>query len=235
MLDSSHLFFDLDRTLWDFDTNSQLALQEIFQSEELEARLNTKFNKFYSQYVKENELCWDDYRLGVMSKEDLRFERFLRTLKQFNSSDKDLAIKMGDLYVAKSPMKTALIDGTKEVLDVLSQQGYRMHIITNGFEEIQHIKLSNSGIDKYFEEIITSERAGVKKPHEQIFLHSLKLANAHPHDSVMIGDDLPVDILGAKSVGMKQVYFNPEGIPHQEEITKEIKSLKEMLAWIEGH
>lgn len=232
MLDSSHLFFDLDRTLWDFDTNSQLALKEIFQSQELDRRLNTNFNAFYTQYVTENERCWEGYRNGIMSKEDLRFERFLRTLQQFKSSDKVLAIQMGDLYVAKSPMKTALIDGTKEVLEALYQQGYRMHIITNGFEEIQHIKLKNSGIEKYFEEIITSERAGVKKPHEQIFLHSLKLANARADDAIMIGDDLPVDILGAKSVGMKQVYFNPEGITHQEEITKEIKSLKEMLAWI---
>lgn len=231
MLNSSHLFFDLDRTLWDFDTNSRLALSEIFQNKALHNSLGVEFDEFYDTYVIENEKCWDDYRIGAMSKEVLRFERFLRTIQRFDRNDKELAIEMGDLYVATSPLKTALMEGTQEVLAQLKDKGYRMHIITNGFEEIQHVKLKNTGIDHFFEEIITSERAGVKKPHEQIFHHSLKLAKASANDSVMIGDDLPVDILGAKAVGMKQVYFNPKAEPHQEEITKEIQSLKEMLAW----
>lgn len=231
MLNCSHLFFDLDRTLWDFDTNSRLALSEIFQTKDLQAILGVGFDEFYQTYVIENEKCWDDYRIGAMSKEVLRFERFLRTIQRFDQNQKALAVEMGDMYVATSPLKTALMEGTKEVLSTLQARGYRMHIITNGFEEIQHIKLKNTGIDHYFEEIITSERAGVKKPHQQIFHHSLKLAKASPNDSVMIGDDLPVDILGAKAVGMKQVYFNPKAAPHQEEITKEIQSLKEMLAW----
>ncbi len=231
MLNCSHLFFDLDRTLWDFDTNSRLALSEIFQTKDLQAILGVGFDEFYQTYVIENEKCWDDYRIGAMSKEVLRFERFLRTIQRFDQNQKALAVEMGDMYVATSPLKTALMEGTKEVLSTLQARGYRMHIITNGFEEIQYVKLKNTGIDHYFEEIITSERAGVKKPHQQIFHHSLKLAKASPNDSVMIGDDLPVDILGAKAVGMKQVYFNPKAAPHQEEITKEIQSLKEMLAW----
>lgn len=230
MFKCEHLFFDLDRTLWDFDLNSKAALKSIFTDLDLSNKLNVDFETFHPVYHKINHECWAQYRSGSMKKEELRFIRFFNSMRAFDFRDKELAVEMGELYVEQSPLQTNLIDGSMELLDHCKQKGYRMHIITNGFEEVQGIKLKNSGLLPYFEEIITSERAGARKPDPVIFSLAQKLTKTSSSNCLMIGDDLEADIVGARKAGWSQVFYNPNSQEqHQEEITKEINSLGELI------
>jgi putative hydrolase of the HAD superfamily len=206
-----HLFFDLDRTLWDFEANSLITLQEIFDERKLKERGVSSFEDFLTFYKKYNHHLWDLYKLGEIKKDFLSVERFYGTLKNFEISDEELAINIAKDYVTLSPTKTKLFPDTINVLKKLSEK-YHLHIITNGFSEVQFIKLKKSNLDIYFKQIITSEMVGVQKPNAKVFEFSLNKAGAKPTDSVMIGDDQAVDIIGAREFGIDQVFvdFNRE-------------------------
>ena len=182
-------------------------------------------------YKKINHQCWEDYRKNLITKEKLRSERFMKTLLHFGIDDKKLANELGDDYVHNSPNRTILIDGAIDLLEALKDH-FHMHIITNGFEEVQWVKLRNSKILPYFKEVITSEAVGVKKPDPKIFQFAVEKANATVVESVMIGDDLKTDIIGAIQIGMKCIYYNPHGNVNKYPVWREVKSLlkiKEIL------
>ena len=222
-----HLFFDLDRTLWDFDKNSFEELSFLYKKYKLHEKgisLPEEFIKIYKQI---NEKCWEQYRLNLISKEDLREKRFYDTLSYFGIENKQLSIQFGDDYVANSPKRTCLIPGTIDLLEKL-QPLYKMHIITNGFEEVQHIKLINSNLSKYFQIVVTSEMAGAKKPSPLAFEYALNKANAKVNESIMIGDDLNTDIKGAINIGMKTIYFNPHFVNHTYPVWEEVNVLNEI-------
>ena len=217
------IFFDLDRTLWDFDLNAHTTLVELCHLNNL--KVDTE--DFIKCYNNHNEKLWSLYRENKISKETLRSKRFKLTLADFSIDNDDLATKLGDKYVAKCPLQTALFPYTFEILKYL-QKKYKLHIITNGFEEVQHIKLNASGLTPFFQKIITSEKVNVKKPDPKIFDYALNLVAAKSKNTIMIGDDLPVDIIGAKKIGIHQIYFNPNKKEHTEKIDFEISSLIEI-------
>ena len=222
-----HLFFDLDRTLWDFETNSYEELTNLYHVHSLHQLGISLPDEFIKVYKKINESCWKKYRLNQLSKEKLRSERFLLTLEHFGIINHKLAIKIGNDYVNNSPFRTKLIPFTIELLNALKDH-FQLHIITNGFEEVQHIKLRESGLNHYFNKVITSEMAGAKKPDPSIFDYALKLSGALVENSVMIGDDLNTDINGAKKVNMKAIYYNPHQKVHDFNIWKEVQNLNEI-------
>ena len=226
-----HLFFDLDRTLWDFETNSYQTLTELAHTYDLVKKGVDSIDHFINEYLLINDHLWERYGKNLIDKETLRFERFHQALAKFSIEDKDLTIAIGNEYVERSPVKTSLFPYTIDVLNYLSKK-YSLHIITNGFEEVQHIKIKNCGIRDYFTEVITSERAGYKKPDIRIFEFSLNATNAFPGNSLMIGDNLDADIAGARNAGIHQVYFNPHEKEHSETVTYEIKSLKELTNFL---
>ncbi|MBX7181034.1 MAG: YjjG family noncanonical pyrimidine nucleotidase [Bacteroidia bacterium] len=222
-----HLFFDLDRTLWDLDRNSREALLEIYTHFKLEELGVINFEAFFENYKHINHRLWDDYRKGLIHKDSLRTIRFSQTLQLFQIFDPRLSEQIGYTYVEISPKKTNLLPNALSTLEYLAPH-YQIHIITNGFEEVQHIKLENSGLKPYLSHIITSEKAQCKKPDPRIFAFALHETGAKRNESLMIGDSLELDIIGAKQVGISQVYFNPEGIKHSVEITHEIRNLQEL-------
>ncbi len=222
-----HIFFDLDRTLWDFDKNSQNAIQDIFDHHKVEER-NVVFDDFLRRYRIINEACWALYRVGKMPKEKLRTTRFEQTFQHFGIDDIDLATDFGLKYLEISPRKTHLVDGSVEVLDYLKTKGYELHIITNGFLEVQDIKIDNCGLRDFFDVVVISEQLEHKKPHPSVFNHSLERSGANASQSIMIGDDLAVDIVGARNAGIDQVYFNPSRDTHDEKVTFEIDKLIEI-------
>mgnify|MGYP001179008792 CR=1 FL=1 len=222
-----HVFFDLDRTLWDFETNAYKTLSDLYRVHALKKKGICDVDTFIEKYKMHNEILWELYRDDKVEKDVLRSSRFKLTLQDFDIDDDRLAIELGDQYIQKCPLKTHVFPFTYQVLDYLKEK-YHLHIITNGFEEVQHVKLEQSKLLHYFEQIITSEQVGVKKPNTEIFSHALVKASCKSSESIMIGDDLPVDILGAKAMGMFQVYFNPEKIPHHESIDFEISCLSEL-------
>ena len=223
-----HLFFDLDRTLWDFEKNSHEVLLELYQYYDLLNKGIVDSKVFIERYKYHNEKLWDLYRQNKIEKYKLRNERFKITLDEFGINSPELATNLGEDYVAHCPKKTNLFPYVHSTLTYLKER-YALHIITNGFEEVQYQKLENSNLIDYFEQIITSEQVGFKKPSQQIFKFSMLKAFAKPSDSLMIGDDLHADILGAKDIGMAQVFFNPlKHVHSNSEITYEINCLSEL-------
>lgn len=206
-----HLFFDLDRTLWDFEASSRLTFTSMIEQFGLASYGICDIGTFLPVYTEINEHLWDLYKQNRIRKEVLRSERFLRVLHHFGYDDPDLAVKLGDYYVYESPRRAMLFPGVHEVLGAL-QGPYSLHIITNGFEEVQQVKLDSAGLRKYFTKVITSEAAGVKKPEPGIFRFALEETGARLDESLMIGDDYEVDILGAKGAGMDQaLVYCPQG------------------------
>jgi putative hydrolase of the HAD superfamily len=222
-----HIFFDLDKTLWDFDTNSSQALTELFIKYNL-STFNVSCPAFIKSFKIQNDQHWDAYRKNLIDQQTLRLQRFHKTLLEFNINDNQLCSSIAEDYIIYAPSKTNLIPYTLEVLSYLKEK-YELHIITNGFAEVQFKKLANYNIRHYFKEIITSERSGYKKPEQLIFEYSLKQVSARGHETLMIGDDLEVDVLGAQNAGMDQVYFNPQKTGHNESPTYEIACLSELI------
>jgi len=207
--DIQHIFFDLDRTLWDFDRNSAEALGELFDELKLREAGIDDPQDFIQTYICKNDECWELYRLNKIIKADLRSLRFTMALEHYGVKDKSLAMAMSDAYIERSPVKTGLFPNTMETLEYLSKK-YVLHIITNGFEEVQYIKMEKSGIRNYFKHITTSEKAGCKKPDERIFQYAMAVGNASTYNSLMIGDDEYIDVRGAENAGMKSILFQPD-------------------------
>lgn len=224
-----HLFFDLDHTLWDFDKNSKKTLEHLYEEFDLERRGIDNFDHFYETYIVHNDKLWDRFRNGFIKREELRWKRLWLTFLDFKIADTALANEMSASYLELLPTQTELIPFAKQLLDHCSNK-YSMHLITNGFETTQWQKLQFSGIAPYFEHVITSEKSERPKPHKEIFDYALSLTGAAAEESIMIGDALEIDILGAQNAGWDQVYFNPHKKTHNEKPTYEIFSLEEMIS-----
>lgn len=221
-----HIFFDLDCTLWDFESNSTAVLNELFVKYELGSKGLLK-DGFIKSYQVINHKLWEDYGKGLIDKETLRALRFHKALEEHGLDDEQLSLKFGEDYILESPKRKALFPFTEEVLNYLHKK-YKLHIITNGFEDSQNKKLANTGIKRYFKEIITSERAESKKPQPQIFEYALKVAKAKKGESVMIGDNFEVDIAGAQNLKIRGIFFNPKKDIHNHKPDFEISCLSEL-------
>jgi len=221
------IFFDLDHTLWDFQKNSALTFDFLLKK----YQINIDLNKFLNIYIPINFSYWKLYRDEKITKEFLRYNRLKSSFEKLNISLSDDVInKIADDYVISLPVNNFLIKDTILVLDYLRNK-YRLHIITNGFTEVQNKKIVNSQIKKYFHSIIDSETVGVKKPNIKIFDYALKISGARSKNSLMIGDNLEADILGALNAGFQAIHFNNNNeAPHEHcLILNELKSLMECL------
>jgi putative hydrolase of the HAD superfamily len=198
------IFFDLDHTLWDFDRNSFLAFKRVFNT----FGINLKLETFTAVYEPINVAYWKLYREDKVSKEQLRHGRLIDAFEHFEMNFSLQKINdMAVSYIDELPLDNHLFDGTIEILDYLMEK-YTLHIITNGFEEVQHIKLKNSGIHGYFKTVTSSEEVGLKKPNPVIFKRALEKAEVLKESTLMIGDSFEADILGAEAFGMKTLFYN---------------------------
>ena len=204
-----HVFFDLDRTLWDFDAAAEVAFERIYDQYNLKSLGIPSAHEFHEVYHPLNERLWELYREDKITKDDLNRTRFLKPLEHYGIHDVELADHLSEDYVYWSPRIVRLVPGTMELLDYLKPK-YHLHLITNGFQEVQHTKLSGSGLEPYFETLTVSEEVGVKKPNPEIFRYALCKAHATAEESLMIGDEMAVDIDGARAAGMDAVLFNPK-------------------------
>jgi YjjG family noncanonical pyrimidine nucleotidase len=220
------VFFDLDHTLWDYETNSEEALKELYEKYGLCDHC-TPFEQFYKGFVRINNEIWDQHDRGLVGKDVIRNERFHRVFLDAGLDNYKLSLDFSAEYISESPKKKNLVAHAKDVLDYLRPR-YPLYIITNGFEEIQATKMASSGITDYFRGVITSARAGYKKPEKEIFEFALKENGFVCSDSIMIGDNLLTDIAGARSALVDTVFYNPYKAPHAEPVTYEIHSLKEL-------
>ncbi|WP_353778878.1 YjjG family noncanonical pyrimidine nucleotidase [Winogradskyella sp. 3972H.M.0a.05] len=216
-----HVFFDLDHTLWDFDKNSALAFEKIFQLHDLKINLDD----FLGAYEPINLDYWKLYREERIKKPELRYGRLKDSFDSINHEISDTIInQLSEDYITHLTTFNHLFDNTMYILEYL-KANYELHIITNGFEEAQQKKMNTSGISTYFKTVTNSEQAGVKKPNPYIFDFALKSANAKNDESVMIGDNLEADVQGALNIGMDAIFFNYR----KEHLKEDIKQVNELI------
>ena len=222
-----HLFFDLDHTLWDFESNSRAVLAEL-HGEFLLGAMGIPAGDLIPAYEEVNAALWADHESGGIPKEVLRALRFKHALQRFGVHDARLAKQLEETYMERCPKRSALIPGAIELLNDLRPY-YRMHIITNGFTEVQAVKMEASGLRGFFDVVLTSEQAGVAKPSARIFRHAMRSAGAKAEESLMIGDNARADIGGGRSAGMDQAHLSPVALSDPD-ATYKITRLDELRA-----
>lgn len=223
-----HLFFDLDHTLWDFEANAKVTLQELYDSLFLKERGVHDFDLFHKNYLIHNDLLWERYRNGQIKQNELRVKRMKMALLDFKIADETLAQEMNVRFLDLLPTRNILFPHALEIMHYLAGKNYELHLITNGFEEVQHSKLKHSGLDIFFKEVITSEGSNSLKPNKEIFSFAFEKAGAKPEESIMLGDNIEVDIIGAINAGIDQVFINHNKIPVNIKPTYTVTSLKEL-------
>lgn len=215
------IFFDLDHTLWDFDANSSLAFETIFKKD----HPTIEITDFIEKYIPINQACWKLYQFDKITHAELRYNRLKYTFDALEYFVSDAQIEsIAHDYIQLLPENNHLFEGTIEVLEYLEKK-YKLHIITNGFADVQYKKINNSNIAGFFKTITNSEMAGVKKPNPIIFEHALNLAQAKKENSLMIGDCLEADVQGALNAGLDAIFFNDKNI----EIEQNIKQVTHLL------
>ena len=202
------LFFDLDHTLWDYETNARATLVEMYRTFKLDRFFNDEAH-FLQTFKQQNEQLWHRYNVGDIDKYEIRNNRFGYILNTVKNTDFNLAKELSNKFIIECPRKKALMPNAGKVLDKLSQD-FELGIITNGFDDTQNIKLKYSEIDHYFKWVVTSESSGYRKPAKGIFDFTLDYSGGSLENIVIIGDNLQTDILGAKNAGWKSVWYNPQ-------------------------
>ncbi len=223
-----HLFFDLDHTLWDFERNSAECLADIYDVFKFKSLNISTLEDFQQEFSIVNKYHWQLLESNQITHEELRRRRFKETLQNLGADvDEDFGLEINEYFLQLLPQKAHLIEGALEILDYLLPK-YELHIISNGWQDIQINKMKSAEIHHYFDKIITNELAGTRKPDRRIFDYSIAITNANLAESIMIGDNYEADILGAISANLDTVFYNPENLPTGQKPTFEINKLVEL-------
>ena len=223
-----HILFDLDHTLWDFERNSSEALIEVYNIFNFSKVDKFSSSAFVNQFKEVNANLWDQYNHDKIDQEYLRNERFKIVLAELGLKPEEVPENIGEVYLQICPTKGNVIPFAFEILSYLKEK-YQLHIITNGFEDVQDTKLISSNLKDYFEKVVTSERVGYKKPSKEMFNKAIEWIGGDKKEFIMIGDNIDTDIKGALNADLDVVYFNPERIPHELEVSYEVSSLNEIM------
>lgn len=223
-----HLFFDLDHTLWDFERNSEETLQDLFDELEMSKLGDFSFTDFMLHFRRIHHHLWNLYNHHQIDRQTIRSQRFELIRQALNVNPHPVFEQLNDIYMERCPQKTHLISYSAEMLAYLANKNYQLHIISNGFEAIQRVKMKSSGILDYFTVIVTSETIAARKPSKEIFEYAMQESNASLENSLMIGDNLVTDIGGANNAGMDNLFYNPEHIEHEQKVTFEVSHWKEV-------
>ena len=214
MLPYKDIFLDFDDTLYDTRGNATLALEELYDAFHLEEVFDSK--RFFTEHYWEiNENLWAQYSLGEITRDYLIIERFRRPLALGHGANlsHEFCLGLGDAFLEFNCAKTGVVEGAHDLLDYLKSRGYRLHICSNGFTEVQYRKLDMVGMSDYFDTIVLSEQAGVNKPSPKFFEFAFSQSKAVATSTIMIGDNFSTDILGAMGAGLDTIYFNSNKLP----------------------
>lgn len=222
-----HLFFDLDHTLWDFERNSSETLAELHEEFALAECGLRSVADFQRVFCATNAALWRAYDTNQISGAELRHSRFRRVFSELGVHDHGRCDALNEAYLSRCPQKGYLVEYAAELLDYLAPR-YTLHVITNGFDEIQALKMKYAGLTRYFRHVTTSQNSGAKKPDVRIFTHALGRAGCCAGESLMIGDNCETDIAGGRAAGLDTVFYNPARVSTTEQPTYTIHHLQEL-------
>ena len=223
-----HIFFDLDNTLWDHRQNAYLTLKDIFKRENITEKFNINFEEFHQEYFTINEKLWAQIRDGEIDKDYLRKHRFYDSFLFFGIDDFELSQTFEHQFLDEILNYNDLVPGAFQILEYLSEKGYILHILSNGFQEVTHRKCELSGIKNYFKTITSADEINIRKPHSEVYEYALNKANAKSEESMMIGDDWIADVEGGRAFGLEVVFFDVFNDNFEAEGVKVIKKLDEI-------
>jgi YjjG family noncanonical pyrimidine nucleotidase len=221
------IFFDLDHTLWDYEVNSRETLTELFYDHRLSSLLGCSTDDFLRTFGKINEVLWDKYNHKQIERDEIRTQRFEYIFNQFGLENRNLSLTVSENYISQCPEKANLLPFARETLDYLKDH-YALHILSNGFDDVQAVKLEKSGIRDYFGKVITSETTGHRKPAREIFDYACRSIGLTSDECLMIGDNYRADILGAMDANMTAMFYNPMRIRVERKPHFEIECLSEI-------
>ena len=222
-----HILFDLDHTLWDFDKNSEEVLQGLYHRYELHALQLFTVGQFVLKFRDVNRRLWNQYNVGKIGRDHIRAQRFPAIFSELSCPEEHIPRDIGLEYLKQCPLRSNVMPYAHDTLAYL-QKKYTLQIVTNGFEDVQHIKLKSAGLTDYFQEIITSEICGYKKPDKRMFEYILEKTGAEANECVMVGDTPETDILGAQAALIDTIFYNPSGASCHAKPTYEIHCLSEL-------
>ncbi|MFT7229574.1 MAG: putative hydrolase of the HAD superfamily [Bacteroidia bacterium] len=222
-----NIFFDLDHTIWDFDANAEETLRELYQIYQIRFLSHRSEQDFLDIYVRNNNEMWKLYRQNKITKDVLRSKRFVDTFREMEVDEEEIPHNIWEKYLEICPTKTILMPGARETLDYLAGK-YVLHLITNGFAEVQRRKLVHSDLGKYFQSLTISEEVGVQKPHPLVFETALKNAKSSLKTSHYVGDNLEADIKGAIGSGWKAYWLTQDDSGYQHPDCHSFKDLREL-------
>ena len=222
------IFFDLDHTLWDFDNNTAEAIAEIYTIFNISQWTFFTFQDFMNTFNEVNNFLWDKFNHGKIGRMELRQRRFPMILTRLGVDENEIPQEIGEKYLELAPNKSKVLPFTHEILEYL-KPNYQLHIISNGFDDVQHSKLKASNIHHYFDKIVTSDSSSYRKPQKEIFEFAMHQVGATRKDAIMIGDNIDTDITGAQNATMDHVFFNPNKISHSLKVTYEVHSLQQIM------
>jgi putative hydrolase of the HAD superfamily len=223
------VFFDLDHTLWDYEANSRETLIDIFKEHGLAERGVPNATAFADVFRQTNDQLWYKFDRGMITSETIRKDRFITVLRAFGIDDADLASKLSDAYIHACPRRCNLMPHAIDTLQYLSGR-YALTVVTNGFEEVQRVKLTSGNLVNYFDHVVTSQKAGHRKPAKEIFEYALRSNAVRPEEAIMVGDNLITDMAGASNASIDTAFFNPERTLHDTPVNYEISSLIELCS-----
>ena len=229
-MDYRHLFIDLDDTLWDTHGNNKACLRELYADYDF-GRYYTSFDTFYQIFSPYNDMLWTKYRRSELTKDELLYERFRFILSPLGITDREQVLSINKDFLRRTTLKTGTVPGAMALLHILQERGFRMHILSNGFCEVQYLKMERAGLSPFFETVVLSEDAGVQKPDKAFFEYALARCKVRKEEVLMIGDSFEADIQGAHNAGIDQLWFNPKGEkPQGFTPTFEVERLTEISA-----
>ncbi len=229
------IFLDFDDTIYDTRGNAQLALLEIFDHFGL-GRYFDSAEDFTVPFWQTNDRLWEQYARGEIGRDHLIVERMREPLSHGRMDDgsplsatPEQCLHISDVYLDYCATKPGLVDGARQLMDHLRDRGYRMHMCSNGFHEVQYRKLRSCGLTDYFDTIILSEDAGANKPSRQFFDHAFVKSGACPATTIMVGDNPQTDIGGATDYGLDTIWFNRKGVAADVKSTHTVSTLREIM------
>lgn len=223
----THIFFDLDHTLWDYDFNARKVLTDLYFQYELDQRLASSVEGFIGAFFKVNAQLWRYYNAGEITRDDIRARRFREVIKMCGCQDVEVGDVLTEFFLFNCPRQTRIMPDADLILDYLHKR-YELSVITNGFDEVQALKLQSCGLDKYFSYVFTSETTGHRKPAAELFLHALEVTKADRSTTLMIGDNPVTDIQGALNAGITPLFYNPKG-KYKSACELQVTNLAELL------